>query len=163
MRVWRIAHRRHGETAAQLLSGKGAAISGGRWNSEGRAVVYSSDSGALAALEILVNLKVAALLRQAYVKLDIEIAAELVETLPAGAVDLDDRAATRAFGDAWLDATRSAVLSVPSRVIAWERNLLLNPAHPDFSRCRPGEVTPFAVDPRLADLAEGSKAQAGRR
>ncbi len=40
--------------AASALSGEGARLYGGRWNSPGRAMVYLSTSRALAALELRV-------------------------------------------------------------------------------------------------------------
>ena len=41
---------------ADDLSGKGAEITGGRWNEKGMAVVYAADSRSLACLETLVHL-----------------------------------------------------------------------------------------------------------
>ena len=53
------------------------------------------------------------------------------------------------IGDAWVSAGESAVLQVPSAIVAAESNFLLNPAHPDFPQitiCRP---QPFRFDRRL--------------
>ena len=44
---------------------------------------------------------------------------------------LGDRS-TEQLGDWWLDTLTSAVLQVPSFVVAGEHNFLLNPAHPEF-------------------------------
>jgi len=41
---------------ADDLSGKGAEITGGRWNEKGTAAVYAADSRSLACLETLVHL-----------------------------------------------------------------------------------------------------------
>jgi RES domain-containing protein len=51
MRVWRIAKRQHA-----AFDGIGASTYGGRWNSPGKRVVYTSTSLALAVLEVLVHL-----------------------------------------------------------------------------------------------------------
>jgi RES domain-containing protein len=48
-----------------------------------------------------------------------------------------------------VQASTSAVLSVPSAVVPAERNYLLNPAHPDFERIEMGEPRPFRFDQRL--------------
>lgn len=53
------------------------------------------------------------------------------------------------FGERWLQAARTAVLSVPSVVIPHERNFILNPAHPEFAAFRIGRPEPFGFDPRM--------------
>ena len=53
-------------------------------------------------------------------------------------------------GTAWLTATRTAVLAVPSAVIPGETNYILNPAHPDFCRVIAQRAERFDLDPRLA-------------
>lgn len=58
--------------------------------------------------------------------------------------------ATQAIGAAWMARGRAAVLSVPSVVVPLERNLLLNPEHPDFRRIIVEPSTPFSLDRRLA-------------
>ena len=56
---------------------------------------------------------------------------------------------TKAMGDAWARAARSAVLALPSVIIPGELNYLLNPAHPDFKTISLGKPEPFAFDSRL--------------
>jgi RES domain-containing protein len=43
---------------------------------------------------------------------------------------------------------RSAILIVPSALTPSERNWLLNPQHPEFSKIRLGSAEPFEYDPR---------------
>ena len=61
-----------------------------------------------------------------------------------------DMGATQSIGMQWLASKASLGLWVPSYVEPAERNLLLNPAHPDYARiglvC---EKNPFVFDPRL--------------
>lgn len=52
-RAWRIVKEKHAATA---FSGEGARLYGGRWNSVGTSLVYTSGTKALAALESLVHL-----------------------------------------------------------------------------------------------------------
>lgn len=52
MKLYRIATTAH----IKDLSGAGARLYGGRWNEKGVAVVYTSESRALAVLEYLVHL-----------------------------------------------------------------------------------------------------------
>ena len=55
------------------------------------------------------------------------------------------------LGDWWLDSRMSAVLQVPSFVIAGEHNFLLNPAHPEFARIQVAPPAIFHFDERLFD------------
>ena len=45
---------------------------------------------------------------------------------------------------------RSAILIVPSVVARMERNVLINPAHVDAARIRPGLEVPVTWDARLS-------------
>ena len=54
MRIWRICRARFADEA---FSGQGARRFGGRWNSPGVPMVYSSSSLALAAMELFVHLE----------------------------------------------------------------------------------------------------------
>ncbi len=51
MRVWRLA-----KTDYAKLDGEGARLYGGRWNSAGKAVIYTASSLSLALLEQLVRI-----------------------------------------------------------------------------------------------------------
>lgn len=53
-------------------------------------------------------------------------------------------------GREWVASGRSLALVVPSMVARpWGRNVVLNPAHPDFARVRVAEVVDVRWDPRL--------------
>jgi RES domain-containing protein len=60
-----------------------------------------------------------------------------------------DMAASRKAGDAWLETARTVVLRVPSVVFDVERNVLINPGHPDFRRFRVAGIEPVRWDERL--------------
>jgi len=57
--------------------------------------------------------------------------------------------ALRKIGDEWVLAGSSVALRVPSILIPDERNVLLNPAHPDFRQVTIGKPIEFTVDQRL--------------
>ena len=136
------------------LDGEGARQAGGRWNHRGVAVVYTSATLSLAALEYFVHLD-----PQDVPGDLVAIPAEIPDTLarreitaralPANwrAYPAPDELAT--LGTAWVRARTTAVLIVPSAIVPEERNVLLNPAHPDFRRIRRGTPAPFSFDPRL--------------
>jgi RES domain-containing protein len=140
--AWRIADRRH-----SLFDGTGAQLFGGRWNSPGRALIYAAQTYAGALLEVLVHAgigRVPATL--AWITIAIPASVAVEELTPSGLPgwDAEDQSASRAFGDAWLESRRSAVLLVPSMVTqGMERNVLINPAHADFAAIgasRPADV-----------------------
>jgi RES domain-containing protein len=148
-RAWRIARDIH-----IALDGQGAFEQGGRWNSPGRRVVYAGESFAIALLERFAHLPTGRIPRnQVFVEITIPagVASEelALADAPAGWAD-DDLVASRAYGDAWYDARRSAVLLVPSVVTRIEQNLLLNPTHPAFAAITTGSPAPVQWDPRLS-------------
>jgi len=139
MRVVRLCRRKHAD-----LSGEGARLLGGRWNSPGRPVVYTASCGALAALEYMVhmtNLPTNMLL----VRVDVPdtLTVEEVPSLPA------DPKAMLQIGDEWLEHNETAVLRVPSVLVPRQWNLLLNPKHPLFAAIKILDKAPFAFDSRL--------------
>ena len=147
--AWRIVKEKRAATA---FSGEGAAKTGGRWNSRGVLVVYTSSTKSLAALETLVHLILPAPFK--YVAFRIQFDDALVEqvslrNLPADWQVEPPPPSTKAIGDAWVRAMRSAVLALPSVIIPGESNYLLNPAHPDFKKISIGKPERFAFDPRL--------------
>jgi RES domain-containing protein len=139
--------------AATLWSGIGARDFGGRWNSKGVAVVYTSESRALAAMEQLVHLVTPRVLRGyvvAGITFDDADAQRITPaTLPT---DWDNPVAPPALkmiGDNWVAALRYPVLAVPSAVISGEWNYLFNPVHPAFAAHVKSGPMPFVYDPRL--------------
>jgi RES domain-containing protein len=120
------------------MSGEGARLYGGRWNSPGVAMVYAAQSLSLAQLELLVHLEAEAVLRGHWRSLEVAVAPEAIleceswAELPVDYAAWPAPASTRAIGDRWVAEAVSVGLSVPSAITPGERNLLLNPAHPDF-------------------------------
>jgi RES domain-containing protein len=149
-RSWRITKAKHSATA---FDGEGARRSGGRWNSPGISVVYTSATASLAALEMVVNIPASELLA-AYVLFSCEFDESLIEhvnpaDLPRNWRNSPIPPETQAFGDEWLRAGRSAVLELPSSVMEHESNYLLNPLHPDFAGVQISAPHSFVFDHRL--------------
>jgi RES domain-containing protein len=57
--------------------------------------------------------------------------------------------AVQQISDDWVRASVSAVLEVPTSIVPLEKNYLLNPAHPDYSRITLGMPERFVFDERL--------------
>jgi RES domain-containing protein len=149
LEAWRLVKGKHVATA---FSGEGAAKTGGRWNSRGVAVVYTSATRSLAALEALVHLNPPVTFR--YRIIGIQFDDGLLETLVPAVLPSDWRTeplplSTRQIGDDWARSLRTAILAVPSVIIPDETNYVLNPTHPAFKEVSVGKPTPFAFDPRL--------------
>lgn len=149
--AWRLVKARHQSGA---FSGEGARIAGGRWNMAGTAVVYASDSLALAALETFVHLGQAAIPLK-YVAFRIVVPESLTIENPAlrslprrwrSEPPLPD---TMEFGSRWAEARRTVCMRVPSVIIPREGNFMFNPSHPDFKRIVIEPPEPFSFDPRL--------------
>ena len=152
MRAYRLVKERW---AATGLDGSGAKAYGGRWNSPGTAILYASESIALAALELLVHLRRGQVLG-GYRLFTLSIPDASVHRLDASDLPADWRTdplpvSTARLGDGWAASGRSLALLVPSVIIPREHNLLISPAHPDFALIA-GEAAsePFGYDPRLA-------------
>ncbi|MCA9402873.1 MAG: RES family NAD+ phosphorylase [Candidatus Omnitrophica bacterium] len=134
--------------------GTGAKLTGGRWNDKGRAVVYTSQSIALACLEVLVHYGQRALstkFRKLSVTLPQGTSLKEVRTasLSKGWSAFPESRECREIGNAWLDQGRYCILKVPSVVVPEEHNFLLNPQHPEFKRVRFGKPQKMNFDPRL--------------
>jgi len=148
--VWRLVKERHADNA---FDGEGARLYGGRWNSPGRGIVYTSGSLALAALETLVHLDPALPLPR-FLAFPVRLPPGMVaaaELPPAYsfAGPLPALPETRRIGDRWFAEGRHLAFSVPSVIVPQELNVLLNPHHPDFAKLPVGAPVAFAVDTRL--------------
>lgn len=147
--VWRITTARF---ASMAFSGEGARLYGGRWNPKGVEMVYTAESRSLALLEMMVQ---DAPLHARYVLIPVSLPDAVsvtsieVADLPPDWRKLDRRDALQDIGRDWLVRGDSAVLAVPSAVVPAERNYLLNPRHPDFTRVIIGEPEALETDFRL--------------
>jgi RES domain-containing protein len=124
------------------MTGKGAELSGGRWNRKGMPVVYTASSVALAALETIVHTDTGAWPLNRYV-MEIAIPDALWEAAEVPAKETLD------FGDRWLAQKRSLLLVVPSVVVPLESNILINPRHPDAGQVKIIRTTKFIYDGRI--------------
>jgi RES domain-containing protein len=149
MLVWRIA-----SVAYAAFDGEGARRYGSRWTRKGLPVVFASATLSLAALERFVHTD-PDLEAIDLVAVSMEIGASVaIEAVDAGDLPEDWRAypappALAGIGERWLQAARTAVLSIPSAVIPHERNFILNPAHADFAKLKTHTAEAFSFDPRM--------------
>lgn len=147
MTLWRISNYID-------LRGEGGLRASGRWHTRVRRVIYCAGTPAAALLEILVHLEIEVedLPRRYHLlKLDVPdaLAVEhiLLAELPKTWIERPD--VTRALGDAWLAAGRTALLGVPSALAPETSNVLINPMHREAARIKISQVSEHAIDPRL--------------
>jgi RES domain-containing protein len=148
MTVFRIARRSHAN-----LSGRGGLLYAGRWHDKGHPIIYASSSVALAALEYAVQSSVRPI-DSVLMEIQVPGTCAMLEDriggdLPGNWAFVEEQ--SRGLGTAWLTERKSLALSVPSVVIPFERNILLNPRHRMFSSVSVKSVVPFFFDPRIFD------------
>lgn len=150
VKAWRIVKAKH---AREAFSGEGARLFGGRWNSVGVPVVYTTGTLSLAILEMLVHLNAAELLKR-YVVFEVGFDERLLTAVDVEKLSKSWRKSpagvgTQRVGDAWVAGGKSAVLRVPSAVVPSEWNYVLNPGHRDFGGISMGAAQALRFDPRL--------------
>lgn len=137
------------------LSGNGAKLYGGRWNSPGLPMLYTSENSSLAMLEILVNSPIARL-QMAFRLIEIAVPDDLTllfkQELPKSWNIYPHDAATAQMGDQWLQEQKSLCLKVPSSANPFEYNVLINPLHPLAIKLQVQQTQPLAFDHRLMNL-----------
>lgn len=147
MRAWRVSKAKR----ATDLSGKGAAIEGGRWNDIDVPAVYMGLTPAICCLETFVHattrpsfpLKITSFVLPDDPALYFEPAPA---DLPPGWSALPADRQSMRYGSEWLERRSHLGLIVPSAVLPLERNIVVNPLHQAIARVRVDAVYDFAYD-----------------
>ena len=136
------------------LSGHGAEISGGRWNSKGIAIFYTSSSRALCVAEIAVHTPIGCLPSDFYmVEIGIPPSSKITEVLedelPLNWQSFDFRHLTQNIGDNFIKENKTLVLKVPSAVVQGDYNYLINPINEAKNTISIIKFEAFRFDKRL--------------
>jgi RES domain-containing protein len=133
MEVFRISKEVHATT----LSSSGSA---NRWNTKGQQVIYTGSSRSLSSLELVVH-RGAIQPASNYKVMVISIADDdylvkqiQVKDLPSNWRTLAGYSALQTIGSTWYANQETLVLKVPSAIIVYEYNYIINTEHPEFSR-----------------------------
>lgn len=150
MEVFRLSRAIHGKK----LSGKGASAQGGRWNSTGTEIIYTSANRSLAMTEVVVHLNIGSLPEGfMMVTIDVPDITSIIEvdmdTLPSDWNQFPPLKETQRIGDQFINERKACMLKVPSAVTQYEFNYLLNPFHIEFSKIMISGYVPFPFDKRL--------------
>lgn len=148
MQIFRIGDARH-----VIWDGTGAALIGGRWNSPGNPVIYGSLSYSCAMLEILAHAnigRIPASQQLVIVEVPEQVSIEIHDqsSLPDG-WDQENSGSARKFGDQWLSEARTALLVIPSVIARLDKNVLVNPFHPDANKLLVSAPKDIIWDKRL--------------
>jgi RES domain-containing protein len=136
------------------LSGQGAKIYGGRWNSVGNAMLYSSFSPSLAMLEFACNASGIAKTIQTSLltlNLDSKVKIEIISLndLPADWQQVPSPDSLKVIGNNWLKSNKTLALKVPSAIMPLECNLLINSLHKDFFKLEIDNFIDMNIDSRI--------------
>lgn len=111
-----------------------------RWNKKGEFVIYTGSSRSLSTLELIVHrsaIKPSIIYRVMVISISDDSA--LYKTLntsqlPDNWKNICAYPTLQQLGSLWYENHESLVFKVPSAVIPFENNFILNPRHPDFNR-----------------------------
>jgi RES domain-containing protein len=142
------------------LGGAGGRKGAGRWHTRGKPIVYLAETPAGAMLETIVHL----------MDLDREERGNLPSTYDLIKVQVPDGISTKPLntlatigwqnrmefsqktGDTWLTSMETALARVPSAIMPYTWNYLLNAEHPDARQVTIAEVIKERFDNRLFRL-----------
>jgi len=151
MLLYRITNAQY----ADDLTGTGARLFGGRWNSEGKPMVYLASSRSLAVLESLAHL-VPTNIPDDFVLLMIEAPDDFYaipeNVLPDNWNEYPEQHILKQIGNSFLQRNEHLLLKVPSALVPEEFNYLLNPLHPRAGKVKIIKKSPFNFDERLRAL-----------
>ncbi len=147
MLVYRICNNKHSKSL------KASGITG-RWNSSGKYVIYTASSRALACLENVVHRSgegYNALFKTVVIEIPEGLKITEVDTtkLPKDWTNSYKNQFCRKYGDEWIDGLKSCILKVPSAIIPFEHNYVINTIHQDFKLIKIHHVEEFKFDSRL--------------
>ena len=140
-------------TYANDLSGTGARLFGGRWNSIGKPATYLASSCSLAMLEVLVHLQ-PLMVPDDFCLVEVDVPDKHIQTistdiLPKDWKDISPPQILARIGDDFLKSNKYLIMQVPSATVTGDYNYVINPRHADFNDLKSVLVEPFEFDSRL--------------
>ncbi|MEO8569590.1 MAG: RES family NAD+ phosphorylase [Ginsengibacter sp.] len=139
---------------ANDLSGEGASIFGGRWNSAGLKALYTSQYISLCILEILVRTQLN-INPPDYQLITIEFPETEMTEIKSTELKLGWKQHfeyTQWIGEEFLKSSKSLVMKVPSAIVERENNFLLNPLHKNYNQVKIINIEALDLDKRLMQI-----------
>ena len=147
MIVYRIQLARY----TDFLSGNWALDHPARWHKKGDKVIYTSDSLALAVLEMIANVNGIENLPPNLIYVQYEFSSRYQEILDYKFKKEEylSYGESQELGHEWVKGYDKVCLKVPSILIPHSSNVLINPSHPDFRGIDVSQPEPLLSDSRL--------------
>ncbi|MEO5581596.1 MAG: RES domain-containing protein [Saprospiraceae bacterium] len=135
------------------FSGYGSFKVGGRWNSKGVYMLYTSSNPSLAFLECLVHMA-PIIPGNDYCMMQIKSKQDSIMNLKAEDLLKDWRSDPapeylKRIGDQFVEEGKYLMLKVPSAVLPMEWNILINPKHELMAQLILDTPIPVNIDPRI--------------
>ncbi|MGV8915026.1 MAG: RES family NAD+ phosphorylase [Kaistella sp.] len=111
-----------------------------RWNKNEEFVIYTAEAISLATLELVAHknaIEITSAYKLLFIHLDISehnITELKEEALPKNWKSIESYPALQNLGSQWYQEKKSLILKVPSALIHWEHNYIINVNHPDFNK-----------------------------
>ncbi len=150
MRLFRLSKSKF----AYDLPAKGAELAGGRWNSRGKALLYTGQSRALCTAEIAVhtplgNIPMDYELVEMTIPDSVMVKEIEISDLPFDWKSIPHSHSTQEIGDKFISDNEFLIFKVPSVIVRGEFNFLINPVHGKFNEVEINSITKFEFDIRL--------------
>ncbi len=135
------------------LTGKGAELYGGRWNSKGVAMLYTSQSRALAFAEVAIHIPVGIVPKDYFlISINTSDTASILKLaekdMPADWRSNPHSNSTQNIGDQFIVESKYLIFQVPSAIVPGDFNFLINPNHSLIKEVTIKDVEPFEFDSR---------------
>ncbi|MCB9034083.1 MAG: RES family NAD+ phosphorylase [Chitinophagales bacterium] len=111
-----------------------------RWNKDDEFIIYTGSSVALSTLELVAhrnNINLITGYKLLFIDLNIkksDIVEINIRQLPKNWKSIECYPKLQIIGSKWYQSQQSLVLKVPSALVHWENNYLINTKHPSFSK-----------------------------
>jgi RES domain-containing protein len=150
MLVYRITHK----DFSTKLYASGAQ---GRWNGEGKKVIYSAESIPLAFLENMIRRQGVGFNHDFKIMIidipdSLKLTAINAENLAAGWRDFKNYSKCQPLGDKWYDEGKTLALKVPSAVLPLAFNYVINTTHAGFNKIQLIQTTDLVPDQRIEEI-----------
>ncbi len=150
MEVYRLSRKKYSSS----LSGKGSALKGARWNSNGIELIYTAANRSLAMAEVAVHFTLATLppdyiMSTIFIPDSLSMKVIQEKELPANWNTFPYQTSTQKFGDRFVNENEFCLLKIPSSVTKGDFNILINPKHFEFKKIKIILLDPFPFDKRI--------------